>query len=121
MSGSSRDVSHDTSADDLSPEAAEAVEELAARVAAGEAVDLEVLCRRYPEAAVQLRRLLPTVAAIAALGDSTVRGKLLSPPSDPEPLTGRLGEFRLIGEWRSQPMAVRLFLQISTSRKRSIR
>jgi serine/threonine protein kinase len=66
-------------------ELANLVEEFAARAQAGEAVDPEAFARAHPAYAEQLRRLLPAVRALAAMG------------RDGGPL-GRLGDFRLLGE-----------------------
>ena len=90
--------SHDSLFDDLSPEVAEAVEELTARLFGGEEVDLEAFCQKYPASSDQLRQLFPTVSVMASMGESSARNSAKQSPHLGESLTGTLGEFRLIRE-----------------------
>jgi WD40 repeat protein/serine/threonine protein kinase len=72
-------------------------EEIAAKVAAGEPVDLAAYAAKYPDHAEQLRQLLPAVQVLADLGVSAARGELPSTPSsrggDLE--RGVLGDFQI--------------------------
>jgi WD40 repeat protein/serine/threonine protein kinase len=78
------------------------VAEVAERIRAGEAVDLEELSRRHPERAGALRRLLPAMALMAEMARSARR--VAAGPSPvalgPEPAgeLGVLGDFRLLRE-----------------------
>ena len=64
-------------------------EEIAGKVQAGEAVDIEEYSARFPEHATRLRGLLNAAKAVAAIGNSDINN-LQSPPS---PI---LGDFRLV-------------------------
>jgi hypothetical protein len=55
-------------------------EDIAAKVQAGEPVDLEAYARAHPEQAEPLRRLLPTIHVLADLGRSAAKGILRWPP-----------------------------------------
>ena len=71
---------------------AELVDELAVRMQAGEAIDLEALTRAHPEFADRLEPLLPTLRALAGFGVSNTA-------NDPTlPSAGVLGDFRIIRE-----------------------
>src|SRR5262245_5072538 len=74
------------------------IEEVANRVQAGGAVDVEALARAHPAHADQLRQLLPAVQVLARLGDGSSRegGEAPADPADPRP--GYLGDFRVIRE-----------------------
>jgi serine/threonine protein kinase/WD40 repeat protein len=69
---------------------ADLVEQLTNRLQAGEPVDAEEVLRQHPRLADQLRRLLPTLQAFAALGPAHPAG---SPPPG-----RRLGDFRVVRE-----------------------
>src|SRR6516164_8191886 len=75
-------------------------EEIAAKMAAGEPVDLAAYAAKYPDHAEQLRRLLPAVQVLADLGVSAARGELASTPrihsADLE--RGVLGDFQILRE-----------------------
>jgi eukaryotic-like serine/threonine-protein kinase len=73
---------------------AEVVEALAARLQAGEAVDLEACARAHPECADRLRQLLPAVRMLADLGRSA--GGAGGPA--PGAAGGTLGDYRLLRE-----------------------
>src|SRR6516165_5872357 len=77
---------------------AELVEELANRLQTGERVDVEAYVRAHPEQAERLRRLLPAVLALAQLGDDGEKTSEPSPKPDAAPMTGCLGDFRLLRE-----------------------
>jgi serine/threonine protein kinase/Tfp pilus assembly protein PilF len=78
------------------PALAELVEELTARLKAGEAVDLDAWLTQRPEQADELRRLFPMLRLLADLSRS---GEMSVPPALCEDaLTGTLGDFRLIRE-----------------------
>jgi serine/threonine protein kinase len=78
------------------PLAAELLEELAARLQAGERLDLEACIQKHPECAERLRRLLPTVQVLADLGGSS---ESVQPPVADGSLTpGVLGDFRILRE-----------------------
>jgi serine/threonine protein kinase/tetratricopeptide (TPR) repeat protein len=74
------------------------VDEFAARLQAGEAIDVETFARAHPAHAEQLRRLLPAVGALADLGRAGPGGADSSPLADGEFIPERLGDFRLLGE-----------------------
>ncbi len=73
---------------------AEVVEALAARLQAGEAVDLEACAREHPECADRLRQLLPAVRMLADLGRSAGGAG----GTAPGPTPGVLGDFRILRE-----------------------
>jgi serine/threonine protein kinase/WD40 repeat protein len=73
--------------------AAELVEELACRLQAGEAVDLEAYARAHPTCADRIRRLVPAVHMLAQLGRSTPETKAANGTAGL--LLGILGDFRL--------------------------
>jgi hypothetical protein len=78
------------------PLAAELLEELAAKLQAGEPLDLEACIQKHPEYAERLRRLLPTVQVLAELGRS---GASVQPSVANDGLTpGILGDFRIVRE-----------------------
>jgi serine/threonine protein kinase len=78
------------------PALAEAVEELTARLKAGEAVDLDVWLVERPEYADELRRLFPMLRLLAQLSSS---GGASAPAIPPEELaSGVLGDFRIMRE-----------------------
>jgi serine/threonine protein kinase/WD40 repeat protein len=81
------------SAEDADLAAAELIEELASRLQAGEAIDLEACARAHPECADRIRRLLPAVQMLAELGRSSAGVKVTTGTA--EPLRGVLGDFRL--------------------------
>ena len=51
-------------------EVSEAVEEIAARLAAGERIDVDSVCDKYPQARDRIFELLPTIVAVSALESS---------------------------------------------------
>jgi tetratricopeptide (TPR) repeat protein len=77
------------------------VDELAARIQAGESVDVEAVAGEHPTYAHPLRRLVPVIQALAGLSDRTVEG---SPASGEdmtialEAVNEVLGDFRLVRE-----------------------
>jgi serine/threonine protein kinase/tetratricopeptide (TPR) repeat protein len=78
------------------PLAAELLEEMAARLQAGEPLDVEACIQKHPECAERLRRLLPTVQVLADLGRS---GVSVQPSVANDGLTpGVLGDFRILRE-----------------------
>jgi tetratricopeptide (TPR) repeat protein len=76
------------------------LEEFAARLEAGEAVDVAAFAAAHPEHAEQLRRVLPTMLVLADLGRSASAGGAAPPAAGagPEPAPGVLGDFRIIRE-----------------------
>jgi serine/threonine protein kinase/WD40 repeat protein len=77
---------------------AELIEELSARMEAGEAVDLQACLDAHPEHAAELRRLFP---ALQLLADFSGSGEANVPPDGGEPvqtLGAPLGDFRLVRE-----------------------
>jgi serine/threonine protein kinase len=76
------------------------VEEFAARVQAGEAMDPDAFARAHPSYEGRLRRLLPAVQALADLGRTGGGPKLYFTERKLShlPLLGRLGDFRLLRE-----------------------
>src|SRR5262245_50689450 len=77
----------------VDPAFADLVEELTARLQAGEAVDVEACAHDRPEHAEQLRQLLP---ALRLLADASRSGG--SPTASDGPLLGELGDFRILHE-----------------------
>ena len=65
------------------------VEQLTARLQAGEAIDLEACCRAHPEHAQRLRELLPALEMLATLDQDSGNGPDLGEPLD---------DFRLLRE-----------------------
>jgi hypothetical protein len=78
------------------PALAEAVEELTARLKAGEAVDLDAWLAERPVYADELRRLFPMLRLLAELSRSGEASAPAIPPD--EVASGRLGDFRLVRE-----------------------
>jgi serine/threonine protein kinase len=78
------------------PLAAELLEELAAKLQAGEPLDLEACIQKHPECADRLRRLLPTVQVLADLGRSSGSMQPLVASSGLSP--GVLGDFCILRE-----------------------
>jgi serine/threonine protein kinase len=76
------------------------VDEIAERVQAGEAVDVEAYLAAYPGHADRLRQLLPAVEALAGFGSSAIAGEASGPPGQSafDPEQRRLGDFRIIRE-----------------------
>jgi serine/threonine protein kinase/tetratricopeptide (TPR) repeat protein len=75
------------------------VEEVADRLRAGEAVDLEEYAGRHPERAEELRRLLPALELLAAAGSGQDGpGPLTAAEDGSVPLRGLLGDFRILRE-----------------------
>src|SRR5262249_59917509 len=77
---------------------AEWAAEVADRIRAGEVVDLEELSRRHPERAGALRRLLPAMALMADLANSSRRAVADSRPVAPGPEPA--GELGVLGDLR---------------------
>jgi WD40 repeat protein/serine/threonine protein kinase len=75
-------------------------EEIAAKLQAGEQVDLEAYAREHPEQAEPLRRLLPTIHVLADLGRSAAKGdpSVASVAAPVELERGVLGDFRIFQE-----------------------
>jgi WD40 repeat protein/serine/threonine protein kinase len=99
VSGGADDLSGDAPDD---PVLVELVAELADRIEAGGAVDLEQLVRQYPEWADQLRRMLPTIERMAHFEEPTALLALhdfpeISDLAPPGP-SGCLGDFRILRE-----------------------
>jgi WD40 repeat protein/serine/threonine protein kinase len=95
------------------------VDELTAKLQAGEPVDRQACLREHPEYAEQLRQLLPALEMLAGLGRSAVEapGELLS-VGPAEEMLGTLGDFRLLREIGRGGMGVVYeAVQISLSRR----
>jgi serine/threonine protein kinase/TolA-binding protein len=77
---------------------ADLLDDLANRLRAGQAADVEELALAYPEHAEPLRRLAPAVRLLAEVDRSEASGD--APDRDPGPATGlsALGDFRILGE-----------------------
>jgi serine/threonine protein kinase len=76
----------------------ELIDDIAARLQAGEPVDVEAVMRAHPEYARQLERLLPAAGLLAALGQSAA-GEDGSCPAGPDGrVEQRLGDFRIVRE-----------------------
>jgi serine/threonine protein kinase len=76
------------------------VEELTAKLHAGERVDVEACVRDHPEYADQIRQLLPALSLLADLGQSAANqaAAFASGVSVPGEIVGTLGDFRLLRE-----------------------
>jgi serine/threonine protein kinase len=88
-------VGSDAEADVL---AAELIEKLAARLRAGEAVEVEAFLQAHPGQAGRLRRLWPTIQVLAELGYVPASGSGPSFASDADRAGGTLGDFRILHE-----------------------
>jgi eukaryotic-like serine/threonine-protein kinase len=78
----------------------ELIDEVSARLEAGEPVDLDAFIAAHPERAEALRKVLPALAVLADLGRSAAEGQddgLTSPRLDAESL-GELGDYRILRE-----------------------
>ena len=97
MSRSTSDRAADSLAD---PVLAALVDELADRLQAGEAVDLEDFLGRHPEHAAALRRLVPALEMMGELKRPPTRDAAPAGPSgrDPRLDVGVLGDFRIVRE-----------------------
>jgi serine/threonine protein kinase/tetratricopeptide (TPR) repeat protein len=75
------------------------VEEITAKLETGESIDLADYSRSYPEQIEQLRKLMPSLEALALVGrdDRFINGESHIDPSDSNGHR-RLGDFRLIRE-----------------------
>jgi serine/threonine protein kinase len=82
------------------PELENLLEEVAGRLEAGEALDVEAFAAAHPEHAEQLRRVLPTMLLLADLGRSASASGAAPPTGngDAEPAGGVLGDFRIVRE-----------------------
>jgi tetratricopeptide (TPR) repeat protein/serine/threonine protein kinase len=94
------------SAAEADMQAAELIEELGRKLRGGEPVDLEALIRQHPEQADRLRKLLPAIQALAALGDSAASGSCPAHLSGADTVNGMLGDFRIIREMGRGGMGV---------------
>jgi serine/threonine-protein kinase len=74
------------------------VEEIAAKLQAGEPVDVEALVQRHPEHGERIRQLLPTLEALARLGPSLGPECSGLVPSSSEVAPETLGDFRIFRE-----------------------
>jgi serine/threonine protein kinase/tetratricopeptide (TPR) repeat protein len=75
------------------------VEELSARLQAGESVDCDLFVAEHPECAEQLRRLLPAIQALADLGYGGVApASAMALPEQSGPTPGMLGDYRIVRE-----------------------
>ncbi len=76
---------------------AELLEELSAKLQAGQPIDVEACARAHPECAERLRRLLPAAQALAGLSRASGSGTAPSAPPA-APVTGTLGDFQILRE-----------------------
>jgi serine/threonine protein kinase/Flp pilus assembly protein TadD len=74
------------------------VEEILAKLQAGEPVDLDAYLREYPAQAEGLERLVPTVQVMAELGRASAAGAAATAESRADELAGVLGDFRIVRE-----------------------
>jgi hypothetical protein len=80
------------------------VYEVATKLESGEPVDLDAIAGDHPEHVDRLRKLLPTLQAMAELGHSGSVSFAAPPESSrpAEPNTGILGDYRIvIDPWRA--------------------
>jgi serine/threonine protein kinase len=82
------------------PALGELMDDIAARLQAGESVDVEAVIGAHPDQAEQLRRLLPAVRLMAELGESAAAGDPSFPlgEEDLDAGRGRLGDYRILRE-----------------------
>src|SRR5205807_7900569 len=80
------------------PLLADLVEELTARLQAGEAVDLAAYADEHPEQAEQLRQLFPALQMLADAGSSARPAPVKAPDALPAVVPGVLGDYRIIRE-----------------------
>jgi len=74
-------------------------EEITGKVQAGEQLDLEAYVRRFPEHEDQFRELVRAVESLADLGISiSSEGSRPARRLSSQPVTGVLGDFRIVGE-----------------------
>ena len=76
------------------------IEEVTARIQAGQPIDVEAYVRKHPEHAERLRQLLPALHLLADLGRSAALGapSALSLAAPGDDLSGTLGDFRIVRE-----------------------
>jgi WD40 repeat protein/serine/threonine protein kinase len=76
------------------------IDELTAKLQAGESVEVSAYVREHPEHAEALRRLLPALHLLADLGCSADAGagSGVRPAAAPDEVTGTLGDFRILRE-----------------------
>jgi WD40 repeat protein/serine/threonine protein kinase len=76
------------------------IDELTAKLQAGELVDMSAYVQEHPEHAEALRRLLPALHLLADLGRSADggAGSGVRPAAPPQEVTGTLGDFRIVRE-----------------------
>ena len=96
-----RAVSSLPSANGADPILDDLLEELTAKLQAGEAFDIESYVRRYPERGDLIRQMVKSLAVLGELGHSAIResNSLGRPMSHHHPQeSGVLGDYRIIGE-----------------------
>jgi serine/threonine protein kinase len=81
-----------------SSELAELIDGLAARLQAGEVVDVEAVAREHPGHAEELRRLLPALGVLDELSRSGEEGASGIAAPHTELISGVLGDFRILRE-----------------------
>jgi serine/threonine protein kinase len=76
------------------------VEELTAKLQAGQTVDLELYIQEHPQYAEQLRQLCPALQMLADLGRSagSGSGRILAVSGPSDEIVGTLGDFRIVQE-----------------------
>ena len=74
--------------------------EVSAKLEAGESVDLDVIAVEHPKHVDRLRKLLPTLQAMAELGHADAALPVVSrkPSPSSELTTGVLGDYRIVRE-----------------------
>src|SRR5438876_12255293 len=77
------------------PLLADLIEELTAKLQAGEKVDLAAYADAHPGHAPQLRQLLPALQMLAAVG-SSAGSHASAPELEPRLVSGVLGDYRFI-------------------------
>jgi serine/threonine protein kinase/Tfp pilus assembly protein PilF len=79
------------------PELERLIEQVTARLQAGESINSQQLAEEYPQYAEQLRELLPAMEMLAKLGEAPVQRTATNGQAPPPPQQ-QLGDFRLIRE-----------------------
>ena len=82
---------------DLPDDVAIALDNVVERLSGGESVDVESLCRRFPDSAARIRKIFPAIAAMAEFGNWPTDAD--SADGNSRPLRhGLLGDFRIVQE-----------------------
>ena len=87
-------IARHSGGDSFDPELGRLLEQITARLVAGECLDLEALAREHGQHAEALREMVPAMAAVAQLGQP----ELEAAERQGQPSPRELGDFRIIRE-----------------------